>query len=311
MDLILNELSIEGQFFNSGELGESIRRVTLMRNAAKRFGVEVYCHANTVNRHVRPETTLIQALPRDQRMYITSWLTRQGPFWEEARLHSPNEWYECDGEPVTEKGLAEAAYCVENGIDLRTLSFAPSSWERSPITVTHRENDSVSRDIPVLNYWDMVELEPVLIQAEPAPKSWNELEDAVRRRFTNLNFTADSFSHLDGQTFTPGVAGKIFSRLNALDKLWAVGGLASDEGRRIYENRFMGDMAWFSDSSDTEKRRFRRDLTVRLGGDDVFCPWHGKLRLQRRQQFRIHFTWPVPPGGQLHVVYLGLKITAD
>ena len=315
MDLILNELSVDGQFFDSNELRESIRRVTLMRNAAKRFGVEVYCHANTVNRHVRPETTLIQALPRDQRMYITSWLTRQGPFWEEARLHSPNEWYECDGEPVTEKGLAEVAYCVENGLDWRTLSFVPSSWERSPITVTHRWEDdsgaSRSQDIYVPNYWDMSKLEPALIQAQPDPKSWKELEDAVRGRFTHLNFTADSFVHLVGQPFAPGVADKIFSRLNALDKLWAVGGRASDEGQRIYDNHFMGDRAWFSDSSATEKVRFERDLTFRLGGDEVFCPWHGKLRLAHRQQFRIHFTWPVPPGGQLHVVYLGLKITVD
>ena len=309
MDLILNELSVEGQFFDSGELSESIRRVITMRNAAKRFGVEVYCHANTVNRHVRPDTALIRALPRDQRMYITSWLTRRGPFWEESQLHSPDEWYECNGEPVTETGLAEAAYHVENEIDWRTLSFVPLSWERSPITVTHRENDRASQDIPVPNYWDIAKLEPALIQAQPAPKSWNELEDAARGRFTHLNFTSDSFVHLVGQPFAPGVADKIFSRLNALDKLWAVGGLASDEGRRIYNNHFMGDRAWFSDSSATEKVRFERDLTFRLGGDDVFCPWHGKLRLAHRQQFRIHFTWPVPPGGRLHVVYLGLKIT--
>ena len=87
MDLILNELSVEGQFFDSDELRESIRRVITMRNTAKGFGVEVYCHANTANRHIRPETALIRALSRDQRMYITSWLTQQGPFWEESQLH--------------------------------------------------------------------------------------------------------------------------------------------------------------------------------------------------------------------------------
>ena len=47
MDLILNELSVEGQFFDSCELSESIRRVILMRDAAEGFGVEVYCHSNT------------------------------------------------------------------------------------------------------------------------------------------------------------------------------------------------------------------------------------------------------------------------
>ena len=315
MDLILNELSIEGQFFNPDELRESVGRVVLMRNAAIELKVKVYCHANTANRHVRPETALIRALSRDQRMYMISWLTQHGPYWQESQLHSANEWYEADGEIVTETSLAEAAYCVENGIDWRTLSFVPSSWEQSPIKVTHRWDDDIgasqSRDIPVPNYWDMSELEPALIEAEPDPKSWNEFEDAVRRRFTSINFTADSFVHLAGQPLAPGVAGKIFSRLNALDKFWAVGGRSSDEGQRIYENRFTGDRAWFSDSSATEKSKFEKDLTFRVGGVDVFCPWHGKLRLQRRIQFRIHFTWPVPPGGQLHVVYLGLKITVD
>ena len=283
-----------------------------MRNAAKtRAGVEVYCHRNVSNMAVSSGEAFrarLQVLRPNEKRAVFSWLDKNGPFWEDAPTDASGEWYECDGEFVTETGLAEAAHYVENEIDWRTLSFVPSSWERSPITVTHRENDRASRDIAVLNYWDMAELEPALIQAQPVPKSWNELEDAVRRRFTHLNFTADSFVHLDGQPFAPGVAGKIFSRLNELDKFWAVGGRVSDEGRRIYENRFMGKEAWFSDSSDTEKRNFGRKLTFRLGGDDLFCPWHGKLQLGN-QQFRIHFTWPVPPGGQLHVVYLGLKIT--
>ena len=315
MDLILNELSVNGLSPDPVALRSSIDKMMAMRNAAKtRARVEVYCPRNVSNMAVssgEPFRARLQFLHPNEKRAVFRWLDKHGPFWEDAPRHDSDERYKCDGETVTETGLAEAAHYVENGIDWRTLSFVPSRWERSPIAVTHRENDRASRTISVLNYWDMAELEPALIQAQPDPKSWNELEDAVRRRFTHLNFTADSFGHLVGQPFAPGVAGKIFSRLSALDKLWAVGGRASDEGQRIYDNRFTGDRAWFSDSSATEKVRFERDLTFRLGGDEVFCPWHGKLRLAHRQQFRIHFTWPVPPGGQLHVVYLGLKITVD
>ena len=313
MDLVLNELSVNGLSPDPVALRSSIDKMMAMRNAAKtRAGVEVYCHRNVSNMAVSSGEAFrarLQVLRPNEKRAVFSWLDKNGPFWEDAPTHDSDEWYKCDGEIVTETGLAEAAYHVENEIDWRTLSFVPSSWERSPITVTHGEDDSASIDISVLNYWDMAELESALIEAEPAPKSWNELEDAARRRFTHLNFTADSFLPLNGQPFAPGVAGKIFSRLSALDNFWAVGGRASDEGRRIYENRFMGDRAWFSDSSAAEKIKFERDLTFRLGGDDAFCPWHGKLRLAHRQQFRIHFTWPVPPGGRLHVVYLGLKIT--
>lgn len=315
MDLILNELSVNGLSPDPVALRISIGKMMAMRNAAKtRAGVEVYCHRNVSNMAISSGEAFregLQVLRPNEKRAVFSWLDKNGPFWEDAPTDASGEWYECDGEFVTETGLAEAAHYVENEIDWRTLSFVPSRWERSPIAVTHRKSDDDSRDISVLNYWDMAELGPALIQAQPDPKSWNELEDAARGRFTNLSFTADSFSHLDGQPFAPGVAGKIFSRLSALDKLWAVGGRSSDEGRRIYDNYFMGDRAWFSDSSATEKVRFERGLTFRLGGNDVFCPWHGKLRLAHRQQFRIHFTWPVPPGGQLHVVYLGLKITVD
>ena len=312
MDLMLNELSVEGQFYDNTTLSEAIGKIIGMRNAAKRYGVEVYCHANTANRHVRPDTALIHALSRDQRMYMTSWLTRQGPFWEDARRHAPNEWYECDGEIVTDTGLAEAAHCVEIGIDRRMVSFAPSSWERSPIVVIRRENNAATDDVQLANYWNVSNLEEALTESDPEPESWEQLEQICRRRFASLNFAANSFHPLNGQPFAPGVAPKIRRLLNALNEFWAVDGLKSDEGRRIYDNHFTGGNAWFSDSSDTEKHQFRRELTFpspNPGEDAVFCPWHGKLRMAHRQQFRIHFTWPIQPGEQLHVVYLGLKIT--
>lgn len=304
MDLILNELSIEGQFFDPNELRESIGRVILMRNAAKGFGVEVYCHANTVNKHVRPETALIQALSRDQRMYITSWLTQQGPFWEESQLHSSDEWYECDDEVVTETGLAEAAYCVENGIDRRTLSFVPSSWERSPITVTHRENDGVSLDISVPNYLDMAELESALNEAEPDPESWKDFEDVVRGKFTNLDFTSDSFSDLSGRPFNLGVAKRIQTRLNVLDRICNAGP-DSPEGVKLLNNHFGHTTSWFSNTTGPQINAFRKQLTFPVDGVDTLCPWHGKIN---NPPYRIHFTWPVSEG-KIHVVYVGWKIT--
>ena len=303
MDLILNELSVEGQFFDSGELRESIRRVILMRDAAEGFGVEVYCHSNTANRHIRPETALIRALSRDQRVYITNWLTH-GPFIEESQMHSSNEWYECDGEIVTDKGLGEAAYRVENGFDWRTLSFAPSSWERSPITVTHVEDDSASRDISVLNYWNMSELELALIEAEPKPKTWRDVEETARRRFTSLNFTAGSFSDMDGRPFALGVANRIQTLMNVLDRICNAGP-DSPEGLKLLNDHFGHETSWFSNSAESEINKFRNKLTFPVDGIDTLCPWHGKIN---NPPYRIHFTWPVS-AGKVNVVYVGWKRT--
>ena len=303
---MLNELSIEGQFYDNATLSESIGEVIRMRNAAKRYGVEVYCHANTANRHVRPDTALIHALSRDQRMYMTSWLTRQGPFWEYARRHAPNEWYECDGEIVTDTGLAEAAHCVEIGIDRRMVSFAPSSWERPTIAVIRRDNDRTEERIQLANYWNVSNLEQALIEADPKPESWEQLEGICRRRFASLRFTADSFYPLNGQPFAPGVAERIVTRLNVLNGVQASGGLGSSEGRRLYNKHFTGDRAWFSDSSDSEKRDFESKLTFNVEGEPTLCGWHGKINTP---PYRIHFNWPIQAGGALHVVYVGWKIT--
>ncbi len=312
MDLMLNELSVEGQFSNPIELREAIRKAMAMRSAAKKFGVEVYCHRNvsyiTVASGEELRAKLQQVLPRNEKRAVFSWMDKHGPFWEDAQEHDANEWFECDGEIVTDTGLAEAAHCVEIGIDRRMVSFAPSSWERPTIAVIHRDNDRAEESIPLDNYWNVSDLEQALIKADPEPKSWEQFEETCRRRFGSLNFTADSFHPLNGQPLAPGLTPKIISRLNALNDFWAVGGRESDEGRRIYNDHFTGFKGWFSDSTDTEKRNFRRELTFDVDGKSTLCGWHGKLRMAHRQQFRIHFTWDAAPG-QLHVVYLGLKIT--
>ena len=309
MDLILNELSVGGLSPNPIALRRSVGEMMAMRNAAKtRAGVEVYCHRNVSNIAVSSGEAFrerLQFLSHDEKRAVFSWLNKHGPFWEESQLHSADEWYETNGEIVTETGLAEAAYCVENGIDRRTLSFVPSSWKQPLIPVTHRwENDSAPQDISVLNYWDMAELEPALIQAQPDPKSWNELEDAARRRFTNLIFIAGSFSDLSGRPFNHGVAERILILLNVLDRICGEGS-GSSEGDKLQSDHFGHRKSWFSNSSESEINRFRSKLTFRVNGVDTLCAWHGKIN---NPPYRIHFTWPISEG-KIHVVYVGWKLT--
>ena len=254
--------------------------------------------------------TLSQMLSREQRTATVLGLTKQGPFWDDSPEHDFNQWFECDGEIVTESGLAESAFFATVGIDRRLVSFAPSDWEYSPIVVTWRRDETDSSDIELGNYWHPPSLEADLRQAVPPMESWRQLEAVSRRRFHHLNFTADSFSNLNGQPFAPGVAKRILARLDVLDRLWR-SGLRSPEGQQLYQEHFVGRKAWFSDSSDGEKQQFRQALTfpsVRNGGEIIFCPWHGKVN---NPPYRIHFSWPVPPGGDLYIVYVGLKITRE
>ena len=312
MDLILNELSVNGLSPDPIALRESVGRIMTMRNAAKtRAGVEVYCHRNVSNMAVASGEAFrerLQFLPRDEKRAVFSWLNKHGPFWEESQLHSAAEWYEANGEIVTETGLAEAAYCVENGIDRRTLSFVPSSWKHPLIPVTHQwENDSGAshlRDIPVLNYWDMAKLELALTEAEPKPKNWRDVEETARRRFTNLILIAGSFSDLSGRPFNHGVAERILILLNVLDRICGEGP-DSSEGAKLLSDHFGHRRSWFSNSSESEINEFRNKLTFRVDGVNTLCPWHGKIN---NPPYRIHFTWPVSEG-KIHVVYVGWKLT--
>ena len=312
VDLILNELSIDEQFYDVASFRVAIDRVMRMRSTARKFGREVYCRRTTVNRMANPTTSFLQMIFRTfsdhEISAIRGWLTKHGPFSEE---HDPNCWFDCNGELVSDSALAEAAYCLFAGIEKRgVVSLIPSNWEYSPLLVTLGEGFPQSI-IELDNFWDPVKLEAALQVTEPPVKSWFELEEVCRRRFQKLIFSEDSFRDMDGRPFAIASANRIASRLDVLDRLVGLSGLQTLEGRQLYGQHFIGDRAWFSDSSDTEKRTFRRALTFQNPMDksqELFCTWHGKINTP---PYRIHFSWPITPSGQIYVVYIGWKITTQ
>ena len=131
-------------------------------------------------------------------------------------------------------------------------------------------------------------------------------------RFVAITFSTDTFKSLLGYPFLPGVAQRIIERLEVLEKLKNSvdsSGNRTTEGHRLYQEHFTGDKAWFSDSSDTEKRDFKSELTFKHPGKDgssLFCTMHGKIKTP---QIRIHFTLPSQTDPELYVVYIGPKIT--
>ena len=87
-----------------------------------------------------------------------------------------------------------------------------------------------------------------------------------------------------------------------------------DQGRSLSPNGlalrnrfFTGDRAWFSDESETRKRKPQKfTFPDPEGGNDITCFWHGKVSTAA---IRIHFDWPVKRGGRrLRVAYIGPHI---
>lgn len=315
MELLVNDMSLNGQFPDIATFKIAMEKILRMRGLAKQFGKEIYCHRNLANASVMHDLSMpeaIQSFDRNKRQAIMQWLTRYGPFWDDSRLHSPDDYLECNGEVVTDTAIGEAAFNCFRGIQRDLISLTPSSWEYSPISVDWIANDDISRRFTIINHWEETELESSL-QAAPFPiLSWEQLANAAKSRCTNLVFSLDSFSYLDGHPFVHGASRQILILLETLNRFkncFDERGERTSEGHQIYQNHFTGDKAWFTDSSDTEKNEFKESLTFSHPAKDgcsLFCTWHGKIKTP---QLRIHFSWPVSANEPLYVVYIGPKIT--
>ena len=317
MEFLFNELSVHGQFTDLSAFRTAVGRVMDIRAVMQRFGRDLYCHRNVVNSQVTPDVTMpraVQALDRNSRGALLAWLTRHGPFWEDVREHGGEDYLDCwkyEGGIVTDTAVGEAAYGCLHGRDRGLVSMSPSAWLFSPVPVDRHDEDDVRR-VGVRNYWEVDVLEAALEELRPPPGSWRDLEATARARCPGLVLAPASFAPLAGHPFNPGVADRILLRLIVLHELancFDQHGERTPEGHRLYREHFTGDKAWFSDSSDREKRDFRNELTFpnpAEPGASLFCGWHGKVKTP---QFRIHFSWPVRANEPLYVVYVGPKIT--
>jgi hypothetical protein len=313
VQLLVNDLSLHGQFGDLSAFRDAMNRVVAMRMLAQRFGRALHCHRNMTNARVTRDLSLFQAIQRlrvDEKRALMLWLTQYGPFWEDTRVHGSDEYLECKGNVVTDTAIGEAAYCSLNGMEHRVLSLTPSAWEESPIPV---EWVGESRElVDVINHWNHGALESALQTAPTPVTSWKQLAGVAGERCPNLTFSTESFEPLEGHPFAVGAAQRLLILLETLQRFRTCvdekhGRTA--EGQRLYQEHFTGDKAWFSDSSETEKNTFRTRLTFRrpnTEGESIFCPWHGKVKTP---QLRIHFSWPVPAGAAFYVVYVGPKIT--
>ena len=286
-----------------------------IREVARRFGRELQCHRyNVINRRVTRDLKIpevIRDLDMDSRRVLMQWLTRHGPFWEDIQQHTGDDWLEYNGEIITDTAVGEAAYCLFHGIDRALVSIDPSSWLISPLSVDWYEKESAKRSIDINNYWDANNLEQYLATI-PAPlKTWKDLEEVARRRYPDLTFSKNSFEPLEGYPLGK-VAERLLSRLAVLHDLkncFDKNGQMTPEGLTIRQKYFTGANSWFSDSSATEKTKFKNKLTFPHPANPeefLFCTWHGKVKTS---QLRIHFSWPIRANTPLYIVYVGPKKT--
>jgi len=244
-----------------------------------------------------------------------SWLYKSGPFWEDTREHSSNDWFECNDEIiVTDSAVGEAASQILHGSDCGFIIVSPSRWMYSPIPVTFRVTEPKhSQLVCVKNWWVPQELKLDLEKSRPPHNSWHELAKFCKLRFDSLNFFKESFDMLYKLPFSKTVSKnieKLLTVLNSLVNAYDSEGNRTNEGHQIINDFFTGAKPKFSDSSDSEKRKYRRELSFSdrcLSIYELSCPWHGKIN--NTIPIRIHFSWPHRSKEKLYVAYIGPKLT--
>lgn len=314
MEVLLNELSLHGQFSSVCDFHNAVKTVMLVRGRMQQFGRELYCHRNLTQAQVTHNFTFqkaIQQLALNERRVVMIWLTQYGPFWEDERQHDADDYLEYQSQIVTDTALGEAAYHCTNGGNYHTLSFDPSSWQFSPIPVVwHREHDNIGID--VINHWHINSLQTVLQSSSSPIQSWQQLASDLPIRCPNLTFSDDSFNPLYPHPFVHSAAQRIVELLETLNRFktcFDEKGQRTAEGDRLYQDHFAKKKGWFTDSSDDEKNEFKEKLTFKHpinSAETLFCTWHGKVKTP---QIRIHFSWPIRANKPLCVPYIGSKIT--
>jgi hypothetical protein len=218
---LMNDLSMCGQFNEPKVFHDAIDRVMVIRGEILKYGVSLYCHRKLTHALVFPNVPMQKAighLSLDKRRALMQWLNSHGPHWEDDRVHSTDEWYDVNGNVVTDTGLAEAAACCARGIHREVVSFQPSAWLYTPIQVRWEELPS---DQPILvpNHWRIETVRESLdAHASSAIDSWPTLEAYARRGYGRLIFGKDAFRPLDGHPFVPGASDRIQILLDILNK---------------------------------------------------------------------------------------------
>ena len=318
MDLLANDLSIHEQFYDMATFRDALARLMAMRRAAQYLQQDVYCHRGFLLAKPIPGVSMQQAIERlpdkSECHAAMTWLTRAGPFWDDIRKHDIKDWLECEGEIVTDTAVGETAFRTLHGVNCALASVSPSDWNFTPVKVIWRRDAHGldNRSTALQNWWNPETLKIGLQNMAPPIRSWEDLYNTSKDRFEGLTFAEGCFTPLRGVPFAKSAAERFLVLLGILDRLacaFDTTGARTSEGHRICRDYFTGDKALFSDSSVSEKRGFRQELTFvhpDNPGSSLVCTWHGKVAYRK---FRLHFSWPIVSDKPVYVVYAGPKIT--
>jgi hypothetical protein len=316
MELFVNELSLHGQYEGPQDFRAALRELLECQSCVQSFARRLYVPRRIVQCDVTREYKLREAVQRIGNQGITRavmlWLDRTGPFADDVLTRNPNEWYELDGNVITETAIGEVAARIFTQEQAALVSFAPSNFARTPLSIIWCRSDTDKETCEIDNHWRRDTLTDHLERCQSAPTTWQELLEQLPPRFPHLTFASNLLEHLTSEPYSAAIADRVFVLLGVLNELKQC---FDDQGRRtargedLMDNYFRRKEARFTDASEPEKKDavFRRAMTFHTAdGEQIECFWHGKIATR---YFRIHFSYPIEKNIPLYIAYIGPKLT--
>ncbi|EOI7409554.1 hypothetical protein OZ680_003312 [Yersinia enterocolitica] len=311
MNILFNELSINHDIDSHYTLHEEIKELMLVRKHLLNNDSMIYCQRQFINfnfNNGRSVLSYIYQFNREEKIDIMNWLSKNGPFWDDQQLHSSQDEYFHNEIKVTGFALAEAAAQILCNSEYQLFSINSSGYNTPKVPVTLvTDSDNITIEIENHNSSKSIKLAEIKITSQI--ESWKDLEDKAREEFKEITFTPESFFPLSKLPFYKAAAISILAKLKVLNDVknsFEETGGFSKVGNELYQNYFIGNKAWFTDSSDGEKREFSHEMTFLTNETKMSCTWHGKIKTP---QIRIHFSYPITQKDPLFIVYIGEKIT--
>ena len=224
MDLFVNDLSLHGQFGDHQAFRRSLEAVIQCRDCAISYRRTVRVARSIVGRPAIGQADFRQAvLAAGDKNFVSlviSWIAKNGPFVEDELLRNPSEYLVLtDDTLVTEEAIGEAATRHFQGLPSGLVSFAPSTFQHTPVEVSWHRDDENTTTCELSNYWSAQELDHYLEGQRQAPATWGEFIEQLPARFPNLYFLPHLEEHLAGETFSPYVVERTFVLLGVLNEL--------------------------------------------------------------------------------------------
>lgn len=316
MTWYVNDLSLCGQYPEAMAFLDDLTKLMRARSSVPTLAQQLFCSRTLHTRPVTPSLNFREAVKSAPKQVpvplVLAWLTKYGPFWEDAREFNEEDYFEHGRQDVTDLGLGEVARRRLTGRHASSFSFAGGGFDYTPIEVQHGLPESPIGTVSIPNLWDADALRASAQASVPAPINWLQMLAQSQCRFDKLILFPRSIDSLRGEPFSQYVVERIFVLLGVLQEFMDClneDGSYSGRNHELIAQHFSGKKAWFTDESETNRQDYRAEMSFpdpENDGTKVLCSWHGKIKTP---QYRIHFEWPVEARSKLRVFYIGPKIT--